>query len=109
MTLDGIINNLVAEINMRRHPRQDNIKYQFNECTFPITFTRDGYKEADGCLILLMEPDGKYSIKKFDTRYMDVKDPVRQIYHAAIFDCDDEPTVIDDFIKSLDDKVKTTA
>ncbi|KRN65213.1 hypothetical protein IV80_GL000422 [Pediococcus cellicola] len=56
-----------------------------------------------------MEPDGKYSIKKFDTRYMDVKDPVRQIYHAAIFDCDDEPTVIDDFIKSLDDKVKTTA
>ncbi|WP_412989008.1 hypothetical protein ACLJJ6_08665 [Pediococcus siamensis] len=109
MTLDGIVGNILAEINMRRHPRADGIKYQSVECTFPVTFTRDGYKEADGCIIFLVEPDGSYTVKKFPTRYMDVQDPVRKIYHGAIFDCDEEPTAIDKLIETLADRVKETA
>ncbi|MDN5575103.1 MAG: hypothetical protein L0G32_03885 [Pediococcus sp.] len=102
MTFDGIVENLLSEIKMRTHPRTDGIKYQFRECTFPVTFTRDGYKEADGCAIFLMEPDGKYTVKKFDTRYMDVDDPIRGIYHGAIFDCEEEPDKMDALIEAVE-------
>lgn len=102
MTFDGIVENLLSEIKMRTHTRTDGIKYQFRECTFPVTFTRDGYKEADGCAIFLMEPDGKYTVKKFGTRYMDVDDPIRGIYHGAIFDCEEEPDKMDALIEAVE-------
>ncbi|WPC18802.1 hypothetical protein N6G95_06030 [Pediococcus inopinatus] len=101
MTIDSIVGNIVSEINMRLHPRTDGIKYQFERCTFPVTFTRDDYKEADGCAIFLVETDGSYTVTKFESRYMDVEDPLRKVYHGAYFECDEEPTAMDELIEDV--------
>lgn len=96
MTRDMIIGNISSILKLRKqHPSS-----AFKECTLPITFTH-AKKEAVGCVILLVEPNGDYSINKFDSKYADIDDPVRKINHATLFDCDDDIDTMDDLLKAV--------
>ena len=58
------------------------------QMTVPVTFTHDR-KIAAGCVVFVVEADGSYEAKAFDSRYPLIDQTIRDVYHAAYFECDD--------------------
>lgn len=105
MTRDTIINNILATLKTR----QNNAKgVQTREMTFPITFTHE-HKEAAGCAIIHVQPDGQYEVKSFDSKYANVEDPWRTIYHAALYDCDEDLDGRDSLIDAINDGMQANS
>ncbi|KRL75078.1 hypothetical protein FC17_GL002974 [Secundilactobacillus paracollinoides DSM 15502 = JCM 11969] len=105
MTRDTIINNILATLKTR----QNNAKgVQTREMTFPITFTHE-HKEAAGCAIIHVQPDGQYEVKSFDSKYANVEDPWRTIYHAALYDCDEDLDGRESLIDAINDGMQVNS
>ncbi len=101
VTRETIIGNILATLKTRQHNTKN---VQTQEITFPITFTHE-HKEAAGCAIIHVQPDGQYEIKSFDTKYANVEDPWRKIYHAALYDCDEDLDGRESLIQAINDGV----
>lgn len=76
--------------------------------TLPITFTHDR-KEAVGCVIfdLPAKGQGDYSVHRFDQRYGMVQDPVRQVPHSTLYDCEADWDQADELVAAVEKQVAT--
>lgn len=101
MTREMIVSNITSILLERKQDRKD---INFKPCVFPITFTHKK-KEAPQCVILSIQPDGTYETHKFESKFADIKDPIRDRYHAALFDCDDEPEEMDTLLDEIKQNV----
>lgn len=101
MTREMIVSNITSSLLQRRN-RED---LHFKACTFPVTFTHNK-KEAAECMILSIQPDGTYTTRKFETKFADIQDPIRDEYHAALFDCDDDTDQMDTLLTEIEQGVQ---
>lgn len=100
MTRDMIVTNIQNVLTARKAHAAANDGVRYDEYAFPITFTH-AKKEAKSCVILLVEPSGEYTVRKFETKFADIKDPIRDVYHGALFDCDDDVDQMDTLLDQI--------